>query len=116
MASDRMYRSALVETTDRDMLYPSLAGHADWALPFIGKMVRLLGQEQFAHPHSQEYFRSVIRDAADEYTFTTEFARARGFYELHRSEWVDEEADAIGAAYLRAYRDMIPAGTEDVPF
>lgn len=116
MVGGRTYRSALAETADSDMIYPSLTGHAEFALPYIGRLARLMTKPQYSNPTALEYWRVAVRDTADDFTFTAEFARATRFYRANRSKWTDEEADAIGADYLRAYRDMVPANAEDVPF
>lgn len=108
--SPNLYRTALGYLPE-NVTYPSLAGHADFALPYIGRMVRTLDDPQFAHPHSQAFFKAMILDVADEYTFTTEFIKAMRFYDRNRSQWTDEDADNMG----RAYHDMMPATTEDVP-
>lgn len=101
-ASSSLYRTAL-SYLDGGNIYPNLAGHADFALPYIGRLVRRLSEPQFANPQSQAYFIAQIRDKADEYTFTTEFIKATQFYRRERSQWTDADADNMG----RAYHDMI---------
>lgn len=112
MITPNLYTKA-AEIAAADDPYPMLAGMADFMLPYTGRLTRLMAKPEFAE---SDYLRTVVRDLADEYTFTGEYLTAKLAYARMAKPWTNEEADAIGAAYLRAYRDMVPATAEDVPF
>lgn len=106
MHTPTLVRTAIRLAGDPDSLYPYLAGMADFSLPYIGRLTRTMTQPGMGG----DYFRNVIRDVADDYTFTTEFVRDAKFYAANRERWTDPDSDNMG----RAYHDMILHQTEDV--
>jgi hypothetical protein len=107
--NSHLYRDAANVASLSDP-YPALAGHADFALPYIGTLVRT---PEFLN---SVYLQNVVRDVADKYTFATEYVRASRFYAMYRASWTDKEAEAAGRDYQRAMHDVIPATSEEAPF
>ena len=112
MISQNLYTKA-VEIAASEDPYPRLAGMADFMLPYIARISRNLGDPRFG---DSPYFRNIIRDMADEYAFISEYVHVVRASALTPKPWIDEAADNIGQNYMRAYRDIIPQQTEDVPF